>query len=193
MKLTEKINNIANILEIARNKYLSALEEIKKDIKYTSEGKEELESILLIQYAEDVKEANNKVASAIQEYIDSNNITGKSENLLNLNDVLILLKNLNTKLTDEELHSISQNFEEEFKTMNLLKREMELNGYSCDNYPKTFKKLNSKTEINETIKKLDMYKNNYFSNYINTPCIKYSLSELSALENEIGQLSVKYK
>lgn len=191
MKLTEKINDTAKILEIARNNYLQALEEIKEDSKYTQEGKKELESKIMAQYAEDVKEANTKVASAIQDYIDSNNITGKSENLLNLNDVLILLKNLNTKLTDEELHSITQKFEEEFKTMNLLKREMELNGYSCDNYPKTFKKLNSRTEINETIKNLDIYKNNYFSNYINNTCIKYSLSELSIYENKINELSAK--
>lgn len=188
MKLIEAVETIAKTLEDGRINYLNAVQEVKESTKFTPEYKAELIKEICERYGVDVKEANIKVKENIEEFLKANTPTGRKSNLLKLNDVIGLIKNLKTKLTDEELSLITQDFNDEFKTMELLRRDLQERGIPDGKYSKTFKKLNLKEEIISVSKALEPFKNGYFSENIQDTCLKYSLSELQFFEAKIEEL-----
>lgn len=188
MSLYEQIKTTALILEKARNNYIGAIEEIKESNKFTQEYKSQMIGEVLGQYKEDVGKANKKVGDLIKDLYNKTTPKEKESNLLNLSNVLALINNLRSPLSDDELYSITKGFNTEYGTMELLKRELEARDLRTENYEKTFKSLNLKSELNEALEPLKGFEENYFSENIDNTCVKYSLDELKGYVGKIDEI-----
>lgn len=188
MKLYEQIKTTALILEKARSNYIRAIEEVRESNKFTQEYKSQLIDEVVGQYKKDVSEANKKVSDLVKEFYNKTTPKEKESNLLNLSNVLALINNLHTQLTDDELYLITKDFNTEYNTMELLKRELETRNLMPENYEKTFKSLNLKSELNAALEPLKGFEENYFSENLNSTCIKYSLDELKDYVDKIDEI-----
>ena len=192
MKLYNEVCKLAEELEKGRLICIHSIQQVKEDPRYTGEGKKELIEELLKEYSKGVEKANNERISLIDEFIKDIKPERGNLQVKELNEVLTLIKGLNVPLSDNELLDVTRSFNDNFATMEILKREIEDNNIEYNLYPETFKNLENKKAIFEKIEgfeKKKEWQRQYFKDDINLTCIKYSLEELKDWEQELLNLS----
>lgn len=192
MNLYEEVYSTANGLEKIRLMYIQGIQKIKENTMYTAEGKKKLIEEALKEYYEGVDKANNERITLIDNFIKLH--TPKKENIQvkELNEVLTLIKGLNNPLSDFELLDATRQFNNNYATMEILKRELENNHIEYEIYPKTFEDLERKKALFDKLAEFEKnreWEKCYFKKDINLTCIRYSLEILKSWEQEVLNLS----
>lgn len=190
MNLYDEIYRVANELEKTRVMYLENIQKVKESKNYTGEGKKNLIEDFTTKYLEGVDKANNERITLIDEFIKLHTPEKGKIQIKELNDVLALIKGLSDPLSDLELLDATRQFNNNYATMEILKRELEKSHIEYEIYPETFKDLERKKALFDKLAELNLeIEKNYFKKDIGLTCVRYSLEALKTWEQEVLDLS----
>lgn len=190
MNLYDEVCRTAEGLEKVRLMYLEGIQKVKTDTIYSAEGKEKLIKKALDEYNEGVDKANNERMALINDFIKLHTPEKGNIQVKELNDVLALIKGLSDPLSDLELLDATRQFNNNYATMEILKRELEKSHIEYEIYPETFKDLERKKALFDKLAELNLeIEKNYFKKDIGLTCVRYSLEALKTWEQEVLDLS----
>lgn len=179
MKIYNTIYVIAEKLEKERIITLTELEKISKNEDFTEKKKQEMARAVTQKYTELVGQANEERNKAIDDFIETSTLKSELSNPAKLSEVFGIIRNISNPLTDDELCALTKEIQKDYISMGILRKELN------EEYPKTFHGLIVKNTIDTILKELEASKGLYFSGELGHTHLKYSLTSLQKIDEEL--------